>query len=183
MLLLLLDPVDRLSQLSTLRCQRQYQQVKQLSQCVAWMHSAVSSKCVCALEWECVYVVVSLRLWKCCSKHPELCSNIRASDVTRQQPQEDLWDGRGSGWEPIGRRERVLWASHEAENRRGVHFFGSLHGDYKLSSYYSPPSELCNVVHTLRAQKIKCIHRMHMSTNTWIQTHLCLLFHLLCACL
>lgn len=32
---------------------------------------------------------------KCCSKHQEHCSNILASDVTKQQLQEDQQDGRG----------------------------------------------------------------------------------------
>ena len=46
--------------------------------------------CVCALEcvsvWKCQPVRIS-HSEKCCSKHPEHCSNILASDVTKQQLQ------------------------------------------------------------------------------------------------
>jgi len=59
-----LYPVGRLSHLSTLRRQRQYKQVQQLSRGIAWVHSGASSEpvclcvcvCVCVLKWVSVCV-------------------------------------------------------------------------------------------------------------------------------
>lgn len=66
-------PLCRLSQLSTLRIQRQHQQVEQQSQGIAWVHSVVSSlMCVrmCVLLNECATacLCLCLRVSVCVSK-------------------------------------------------------------------------------------------------------------------
>lgn len=59
---------------------------------------------------------------KCCSKHPEHCSNILASDVTKQQLQEDKtgWEGLTLGANCKERRNRVDQSQGRA--REGAEF-------------------------------------------------------------
>lgn len=87
---------------------------------------------------------------KCCSKHPEHCSNILASDVTKQQLQEDRRHGRGWRWEPIVKREGRGWTNHEAGRGTGGRGGGELNffGEYKSAVITVRAATQCATAYT-----------------------------------